>query len=84
VDADIIECMLLYDSVGFQGAYWVLIVMPLMPLCLYFVYTWYKRATSVNASSDEDVKGASGGNEEDLGSELEMTPYSIRTTKWYW
>ena len=26
------------DAVGFQGAYWVLIVMPLMPLCMYCSY----------------------------------------------
>ena len=34
------------DSVGFQGAYWVLIVMPLMPLCMYSVYSWYNHYTS--------------------------------------
>ena len=29
------------DSVGFGGAYWVLIVVPLMPFVLYCLYTYY-------------------------------------------
>jgi hypothetical protein len=28
------------DAVGLAGAYWVLIVMPLMPLCLYFCFAY--------------------------------------------
>ena len=37
------------DSVGFQGAYWVLIVMPLMPLCMFSVYACYNTVTQTAA-----------------------------------
>jgi hypothetical protein len=29
------------DAVGFAGAYWVLIVVPLMPLCIYALLNFY-------------------------------------------
>ncbi len=44
------------DAVGFQGAYWVLIVMPLMPLCMYSVHTWYNRRTNSMNSSSSNAK----------------------------
>ena len=48
------------DAVGFQGAYWVLIVMPLMPLCMYSVYTWYNRRSNSSMTSN-DAKAAGEG-----------------------
>ena len=39
------------DAVGFQGAYWVLIVMPMMPLCLYFTHTYYQTGCRLCCSS---------------------------------
>lgn len=39
------------DAEGFDGAYWVLIVMPLMPLCMYLVYKLYHYAVDKAAFS---------------------------------
>ena len=33
------------DAVGFEGSYWVLIVVPLMPCCLYVVHRMLRRMT---------------------------------------
>ena len=46
------------DAVGFEGAYWVLIVIPLMPLILYVVYlVLCKYCINVNGWDNEDKTG---------------------------
>jgi hypothetical protein len=39
------------DAVGFACAYWVLIVMPLLPFCLCFLYTRYTLLARNNAAT---------------------------------
>ena len=43
------------DAVNFSGAYWVLIVMPLMPLVLYGIYYLCSEYVSVSVSVSSTV-----------------------------
>ena len=44
------------DDVGFGRAYWVLIFMPSLPICLYIIYVGYKRYRS--GIGDNDRRGS--------------------------
>jgi hypothetical protein len=52
------------DAVGFRGALWVLIVVPLLPALLYAVVTFAERRSSSSAGEVEaEPKEADGGGE---------------------
>jgi Leucine-rich repeat (LRR) protein len=54
------------DVVGLAGAYWVLIVMPLAPLCLYFCFACIERHWDVPASDCGSAVDKDNGNAGDV------------------
>ena len=55
---------ILGDAVGVSRSYWVLIVVPLIPLCLYIVYCIYTKVSGAtagntvvqNSASESDIE----------------------------
>jgi hypothetical protein len=55
------------DAVGFRGALWVLIVVPLLPACIYLGCAAWQHWQSLNHGPRSDGRGEAGG-----GIELEV------------
>jgi Leucine-rich repeat (LRR) protein len=64
------------DAVGLAGAYWVLIVMPLMPLCLYFCFAYIERHWDVPHLSTSG-RGAAVDKDNGNAGDLEMHAVTI-------